>query len=313
MKRLLFRIIGVAAFFSLAFAQPRHPWDHPLEGRWDITVTTPTGVYPDWMEISQTDYGWQALIQPRSGGARRATGISVTNLHLILTLFPAAGKNPATTWDITLANEKLSGTEKRGGTVQAQLAGVRAPYLDRPVPKAWSDPQPLFNGTDLTGWEPANQGDNHWTAKGGVLINLEKGINLKTSRKFDDFQLHIEFNCPEGGNSGIFLRGRYEVQVEYEPADAGDKLHGMGSIYSFLGPAVDLPRKPGEWESFDITLAGRHVTVIRNGTKTIDNMEIPGITGGALDCDEGKPGPIMLQGDHTGGMKYRNIRISVPK
>jgi len=118
----------------------------------------------------------------------------------------------------------------------------------------------------------------------------------------------VEFNCPDGGNSGIYLRGRYEVQVEYEPSE--DAFHRMGAIYGFVPTAVEMPRKPGEWESFDITLIGRSVTVVRNGVTVIDNREIAGITGGALDSDEGQPGPFYIQGDHTGGMKYRNITIS---
>src|SRR5450759_3138742 len=149
--------------------------------------------------------------------------------------------------------------------------------------------------------------------KDGELVNESKGANLKTTRKFDDFKLHIEFNCPDDGNSGIFLRGRYEVQVEYEKVDANDKFHSIGSVYSMLSPAVELPRTPGKWESFDITLGGRWLTVVRNGVKTIDNQEIAGTTGGALDSNEGEPGPFYIQGDHTGGMKYRNITIQVPK
>jgi len=101
--------------------------------------------------------------------------------------------------------------------------------------------------------------------------------------------------------------------VEYEVVGANDKFHGMGSIYGFIAPAVDLPKKPGQWESYDITLVGRHVTVIRDGVKTIDNQEIPGISGGAIDSHEGEPGPLYIQGDHTGGMKYRNITIQLPK
>ena len=131
-----------------------------------------------------------------------------------------------------------------------------------------------------------------------------KGANLRTTRKFDDFKLHIEFNCPENGNSGVYLRGRYEIQVEYEPVGTEDKYHMMGSIYGVLGPAVESPRKPGQWESFDVTLVGRYVTIARNGVTTIANQEIPGITGGALDSNEGQPGPFYIQGDHTGGMKY---------
>jgi len=145
------------------------------------------------------------------------------------------------------------------------------------------------------------------------LVDGGPGANLRTTKKFEDFKLHIEYNCPDKGNSGVYLRGRYEVQVEYEPADANDKFHGMGSLYGFIAPSQELPKRPGEWESYDITLVGRHVTVVRDGVSTIDNQEIPGITGGAIDSKEGDPGPIYLQGDHTGNMRYRNIRISLPK
>jgi hypothetical protein len=99
-----------------------------------------------------------------------------------------------------------------------------------------------------------------------------------------------------------------EIKVTWE----NDKFHGMGSIYGFLAPAVELAKRPGEWESYDVTLVGRTVTVVRNGQTTIDRQEIPGITGGAIDSREGEPGPLYIQGDHTGGMKYRNITISVP-
>ena len=143
-------------------------------------------------------------------------------------------KGPATTWDLDVKDGKLTGTQKRGDTVFADLAGVRAPALDRKPPKDWTAPEPIFNGKDLTGWEPTDPAAaNHWIVKDGELVNETKGANLKTTRKFDDFKLHIEYNCPDEGNSGIYLRGRYEVQVEYEKVDANDKFHSMGAIYSF--------------------------------------------------------------------------------
>jgi hypothetical protein len=169
----------------------------------------------------------------------------------------------------------------------------------------------LFNGKDLAGWEPMGTAANQWVAKDGVLLNQNKGANLKSTRKFDDFKLHVEFNCPDDGNSGIYLRGRYEVQVEYVPHE--DNFHRMGAVYGFVPVNIDMPRKPGEWESFDITMVGRRVTLVRNGVTVIDNQEIAGITGGAMDSAEGEPGPFYLQGDHTGGMQFRNITISVPK
>jgi hypothetical protein len=143
-------------------------------------------------------------------------------------------------------------------------------------------------------------GASHWLARDGELVNEAHGSNIKTTRPFNDFKLHIEFNCPEDGNSGVYLRGRYEVQVEYETLGHNPPERRIGSIYGFLTPAADLPRKPGTWETYDITLVGRTVTVLRDGALTIDHKQIPGITGGALDANEAQPGPFYLQGDHTG-------------
>ncbi len=312
MKQLCLFLTAAAALVALAAAQqPKFgkqvKFGDPFLGQWDITVTTPAATYPDWMRVFLTDCCLAATIQPRSGGLIPGAGVKKDGPnHLTMTVRQA-------TWDLTLNGDKFTGAIKQGDAVQARLEGVRAPALKRAMPRAWTDPEPLFNGKDLTGWEPITPANNHWVVKDGELVNEEKGSNLKTTRKFDDFKLHIEYNCPDKGNSGIYLRGRYEVQVEYEPADANDQLHSIGSIYSFLAPMAELPRKPGAWESFDITLVGRFVTIVRNGVKTMDQMEILGITGGALDSREAEPGPFYIQGDHTGGMKYRNITVSAPK
>jgi hypothetical protein len=284
----------------------------PFTGRWDLVVTPKAAgakIYPDWMEVGMKDGVPSVRIQPRSGSAFYAKQFKAQGTHLNV-----LWANNTTTWDLDVKDGKLTGVEKRGDNVFADLSGVRAPALKHAAPKAWTDPEPIFNGKDLTGWEPTDPAAaNHYVAKDGDLLNESKGANLKTTRKFDDFKLHIEYNCPDEGNSGIYLRGRYEVQVEYEKVDANDKFHSIGAVYSMLAPAVELPRKPNTWETFDITLVGRWLTVVRNGVKTIDNQEIAGITGGALDSNEGEPGPFYIQGDHTGGMKYRNITVQVPK
>ncbi|HEY2016924.1 MAG TPA: DUF1080 domain-containing protein [Bryobacteraceae bacterium] len=307
MKQLYLTLVAASALAATGAAQTKSG-DEPFLGRWDITVTTQAATYPDWMEVKQANSGLAATIQPRSGSTLQATNLKKDGArHLTLTAGPA-------TWDLTLSgNDQFTGTIKQNDMVRGQLAGVRAPALKRPAPARWTTPEPLFNGKDLTGWEPMTPANNHWVVKDGELVNEDHGSNIKTTRKFDDFQLHIEFNCPDKGNSGIYLRGRYEVQVEYEAVDANDKFHSIGAVYSMIAPSVDLPRKPGTWESFDITLVGRTLTVIRDGVKTIDQQEIAGVTGGALDSHEGEPGPFYIQGDHTGGMKYRNITISVPK
>jgi hypothetical protein len=287
--------------------------DNPFTGRWDLTITAGNSTYPGWLEVLQRNGSLQARMQPRAGSVRPVAGVKMEASHLILSLSPAGSKGPAMSWDLTVEGDRLSGMQKRGDTDAGQISGMRAPALKRPMPKAWTDSEALFNGKDLTGWEPDNPATNHWVAREGVLLNETKGANLRSTRKFEDFKLHLEYNCPEDGNSGVYLRGRYEIQIEYHPAGREDKLHGLGSIYGYLGPSVDLPRKPGQWESLDVTLVGRYVTILRNGVKTIDNQEIPGITGGALDSHEAEPGPFYFQGDHTGGMRYRNITISLPK
>ena len=282
----------------------------PFAGRWDLTVTTPKDTYPSWMEVTESGGQPQVRVVGRVASVHPATDVKLDGSHLSFTTSEWLDGQIKVTWEFHAAGGKLTGTQKRADGVEGQIAGARAPAMTRKVPVAWTKPAPLFDGKDTNGWEPDDPSHNHWVAQDGELVDQAAGANLRTTRKFGDFKLHIEYNCPNGGNSGVYLRGRYEVQVLY---DKSDKLHYMGSIYGFMAPAVDLAPRPGQWESYDVTLVGRTVTVVRNGQTTIDRQEIPGITGGAIDSREGEPGPIYLQGDHTGGMKYRNITISVPQ
>ncbi|MGI8741972.1 MAG: 3-keto-disaccharide hydrolase [Bryobacteraceae bacterium] len=290
----------------------------PFTGRWDLTVVTPQGTYPSWMEMVKKDGTPEVHIVGRVASVHPVTGLKLDGSRMTFSTTEWFGKEIQVDWDILAKSGKLTGSQKREDGVQGKLTGVPAPALDHKMPLIWNDPVPLFNGKDLTGWEPlvTEQGkppENRWKAENGELVNQAAGANIRTTRKFQDFKLHIEYNCPPDGNSGVYLRGRYEVQVEYEPAGHNDKFHGMGSIYGFIAPAQAVSARPGQWESYDVTLAGRKVTVVRDDVTIIDNQEIPGITGGALDSHEAEPGPIYIQGDHTGGMKYRKIMISTPK
>lgn len=276
---------------------------NPFLGRWDFDLPPD---HASWLGITAKDGGLDIWYQPTGGNVYQVKDYKQEGTHLTLTL------NRNLTWGLSAAGGKLTGTQKQG-TRETPLTGVRAPELNRPEPKAWSEPESLFDGKDLNGWEPLSPAQSHWVARDGELINEAHGSNIKTTRQFNDFKLHIEFNCPEHGNSGVYLRGRYEVQIEYEPLTQNPPERRIGSIYGRITPAVDLPRKPGTWESYDITLVGRTVTLMRDGVLTIDHKEIEGITGGALDANEAEPGPFYLQGDHTGGLKFRNIRVQVPK
>lgn len=287
--------------------------DNSFSGRWDLTVKTPQATFPSWLEVTDNGGNPAVRLVAKTGSVHPATDVKIANGHLTFTGVEWFGHDMPLAWDLTVSGEKLSGTIKRSKGGTGNVSGVRAPALNRPMPAAWSNPEPLFDGKDLQGWKPDNPAKNHWAAENGELVNQAAGANLISTRKFNDFKLHIEYNCPQDGNSGVYLRGRYEVQVEYEPADKNDRFHMMGSIYGFLPPSRTISPRPGQWESYDITLVGRHVTVVRDDVKIIDDQEIPGITGGALNSDEGAAGPLYIQGDHTGGMKYRNITISVPR
>ena len=125
---------------------------------------------------------------------------------------------------------------------------------------------------------------------------------------FEDFNLKLGVSIPEGNNSGIYLRGIYEVQV-YDSYGKDLDSHHMGAVYSRITPEISAEKPAGDWQSFDITLCKRHITVILNGQIIIDNHPLLGVTGGALTADEFSPGPIYLQGDH-GKVSYRNIVLT---
>ena len=313
---LLVAFLGSQA--TTAFAQKS-----PFVGRWDLVLTPANGnPYPQWMEITETDGKLEGRAQPRGGAWKPLVAAKVENSHLILTISAATDRVPAVTWDYTAAGaDKLTGVEKRGETAGPSIAAMRAPALDRPMPKAWTTPVAIFNGKDLTGWEPiGNVNNNKWVAKDGELVNDNPEVqgqrgpgaaNIKTTQKWQDFKLHIEVLCPEGGNSGIYLRGRYEIQIGTE--GGSNPKQEMGAVYSHHAADGNVPLGLGKWSTFDITFVGRRVTVIRDGVKLHDNFEIPGPTGGALDSAEGEPGPFFLQGDHHGVIRYKNITVSVPK
>lgn len=168
--------------------------------------------------------------------------------------------------------------------------------------------KPLFNGKDTTGWHPRNEGRTPWTVEYGMLVMGRGGADIITDEQFGDFILRCEFMVPKGGNSGIYLRGRYEIQVMDDFESKSPSLHGNGSIYGKIAPRQFASRPAGEWNIVEATLVGNNVTVILNGVKIIDNQAIDGITGAALDDKVGEPGPIMLQGDHS-PVAYRNVRI----
>jgi Domain of Unknown Function (DUF1080) len=277
-------------------------------GRWDFNITQSTGKQAAvWLGIKENGSGLDIWYQPTGGHVFQVPDYKVSGPHLVLST------EHDTSIELDAKDGKLVGTLKQAGH-SLELTGMPAPRLKGQEPKAWTKPVKLFDGKDLSGWTPiGDTANSHWGVQEGELLNKQHGANLKSIESFTDFKVHFEVNCPDDANSGFYLRGRYELQLEYLKAGSEPPERSMGAIYGRIASSSVLPRKPGEWESFDVTLVGRTVTVVRDGTITIDHKEIDGITGGALDANEGEPGSFYIQGDHTGGLKFRNITVSVPK
>jgi hypothetical protein len=311
------RLQGMKRSVSLTLAAALLPFtlyaqSNQFVGKWGFDVPTPNGIGANWLGISEKGGNLEIWFQPTGGHVFQVQNYKLDGSHLTLTISSPEGNGPATIWELAAEEGKLVGTGKRGNQT-FQLAGKPEPALNRHEPASWGTPQPLFDGTELNGWQPIGKvSQNHWTVQHCDEVNLQHGANLKTTQNFTDFKLQIEVNSHKGGTSRLIIRGRYEVQIEYEPVHENPPNRAIGSIYGRIAPSVQLPRKPGQWETFDVTLVGRSVTVVRDGTTTIDHQKIEGITGGALDADEGEPGSFYIQGDHTGGLKFRNITVALP-
>lgn len=278
-----------------------------LVGRWDVTMRDAKGGYPSWFEIVQSGDSLAGRFQGRFGHATPLAGIAVTGNRFRFT-WPNEDdpKAPATRFEGTLAGNRVTGRMLPSSGATESFVGTRAPALARGAPGGWGPPIDLLE-TGLAGWIVRDGKPSGWTVAEGVLRNQGPSADLISRRRFGDFRLHLEVRVPPKGNSGIYLRGRHEIQVQDDFGKApGSRL--MGGVYGQVTP-TSLPARPaGEWQVFEVTMVGRRVTVILNGQTIIDGVDIPGITGGALDSREGEPGPLMLQGDHT-AIEYRNIRI----
>jgi hypothetical protein len=298
-----------------AAAQERAPgFADALLGRWDLTIETAGGSYPSWLEVRlRTETELMGRFVGRVGSVRYVGAIDYAAGRLAFRV-PVQYEQgtDAVVFEGMLHGDRIEGTTLAEHGERLRFTAVRAPALASRGAAAWQAPVPLLTGRDLAGWAPRHAVRAPcWEMRDGVLAIGAGCTDLVTVGRFGDFRLHAEFNFPPGSNSGIYLRGRYELQIQDTAGKALDPLR-MGGLYGFIAPSVDAARPAGEWQTLDVELVGRRVTVVLNGSTIIDGQEIPGITGGALDSDEGAPGPIMLQGDH-GVIEYRNLTIAVPR
>nr|WP_298789674.1 DUF1080 domain-containing protein [uncultured Allomuricauda sp.] len=281
---------------------------HPVEGRWDLEMVFKGETVPSWLEVRHS--GHETLVGRFVFAFGSARPISEVRMHGNKFSFSIPRQWEPLGNDMIFHGELIDDTLKgtmvyTDGSI-ATWKGVRAPEMAATENSEWGKPIALFNGKNLDGWYLDSE-NNQWSVEKGILKNAKGGANLISNQKFTDFRLKVEFRYPEGSNSGIYLRGRYEVQIAdnkgLEPSD----IYFSG-IYGFLEPNENTAKNPDEWQSYDITLLGRRVTIVANGKTVISGQTIPGITGGALDSKEGEPGPLMIQGDH-GPVEFRKFEV----
>jgi hypothetical protein len=248
-------------------------------------------------------------------------------------------------------------------------AAQETPAARYPAAEGW---KPLFNGRNLDGWkfrnpaarkvwvacddvrlDPANPArllpvGAGGTATAALLCGEDgRGSDIMTVDDYDDYQLHLEFTVPKGSNSGVYNRGLFEIQV-FDSYGAGKlAFHDCGALYERAIPPENLAKAPGEWQSFDITMKGKKISLDWNGKAVYRDMDVrygetdraaferlnqenagkpealrvklraengkyvgffgEGGTRSSLDGPD-RPGPILLQGDH-GPVAYRNMYI----
>jgi hypothetical protein len=309
--------------------------ENPFVGYWALTLP---GGYAGWLGVTQEEGYLDASILWGWGSVVPAASVYIVEDELYVTRLNAVERKDASgkvirrhtftetisarvqgdRMRLTLIRPRTDGT----GVGREELTGKRIPPLP-PKPDLsevkYGEPIELLKGRNVDGWKLTDPEQvNGWSVERGVLVNnpvQKKGEehinygNLRTVQEFEDFNLKFEVNVPKGGNSGVYLRGMYEVQISDSYRGENPTVHGMGSIYSRIAPRVKAEKRPGMWQQMDITLLDRHVTVKLNGKTIMDNEPLPGCTGGALWADELRPGPIYLQGDHT-AVKYRNIVLT---
>ncbi len=307
--------LGIAALTTLPLQAATS--DGPFLGRWDLTISTGKANLPAWMEITEQQ-GRPAIRMVGFSG--HATPLAIVDVKVGELRFVATKDEQGLPEDMTFQGKLVQGQIEGVATSFSGAAGssgevwhwkgTRAPSLQRAAQPQWGQPISLFDGNNLNGWklrDPTKPGT--WKVEDGLLITTGRGSDLLTTSSYEDFKLHIEFRSGPSSNSGVYLRGRYEVQIETDSAGEPPSHH-TGGVYGFLDPVPEQPRKADQWQSFDITLIGRKLTVIQNGVTVIAQQAIPGLTGGALDSHEALPGPICIQGSEPGTVAYRNIVLT---
>jgi len=300
-------VLAAASFCCLA-------QDNPYLGKWDISGVGPHSNYVYWLEVKMEDGKLAGYFLNRSGSVLKLAEIKIEDGELVFTPAggsPTAPKPPTHRAHLSDDKDRLLGS--------VTIRGEEVAWLGVPAPKWVSSdankkvklgtPVVLFDGKSLEHWEgQLKDKPLGWNIIDGVMTNEPHANNLVSRHRFQNFKIHCEYKVDKGSNSGIYMRGRYELQV-LDDFGKPTESHGHMALYSRVAPKVNASKPVGEWQVMEATIIGNRLTVFLNGQKVQDNIVIDGITGGALDSNEAEPGPIMIQGDHE-KVYYRKVVVT---
>lgn len=296
-------VIGLLMLAGL----PAFAADADFNGRWDIKADNSNRAW--WVELNGvgTPAANGKFVSAFGGDMNNIDTISVSGgeLKFVINAPQRNGKSGGGSFvcKARLVGGKLEGTQETEGANRPPVkwVGVRAPEIKDKDDGSWKKGKPLsiFNGKDLTGWKASNpNAEMKWSVVEGILKNAPPTTDILTEQKFWNFELHMEFRIVARSNSGVALRGRYEIQI-LDDFGSPPNSHGAAALYSRIAPSVNASKKAGEWQTYDIRLVGRTLTVVHNGTKVLDKVQVDGLTAMANNSDEAEPGPFLIQGDHT--------------
>jgi hypothetical protein len=305
----LFEMAGAAGVvLALPSAAPEQT--SSFVGSWNLTGTGDDTSSVYWLEVKDENGQLTGRFLNRSGSPVTLGVVKVESGELVF----QAGRPDRLTgpeYRARLEGDRLVGhhtlrTGGRGDTPATERvvnwAGARRPAFpssDANGVHKYGAPVVLFDGRtmDAFGVQYADRPLN-WTVTDGLMVNTPPSNNLVSKQKFGDFKVEMEYQLQKDSNSGLYLRGRYELQL-LDDFGKPTNINGHASVYGRVAPLVNASKPVGEWQQLTATIVGNRVTVTLNGQKLHDNVVIDGITGGALDNAELTPGPIMIQGDHS--------------
>jgi hypothetical protein len=306
----------LSLILAAALAAPATPAKAPTAddyvGRWNLKITDAADTFASGgFQIEKKEGALAGGLVWRSGSYLPAKSVEVKD-GVLRIVRDEDGKGKLDTFEARLEGDTLKGQVTYPDGKVAHFEGKKAPLLMNKKAPVWGAAVTLFDGKTLNGWHLRDaKAKNGWAVENGELVVVEPKGNsdLVSDQKFQDMKLHLEFNVDKKSNSGVYLRGKYEVQILDNPDEKmALDTHGCGAVYSRLAPKTNAAKVAGEWQTLDVEFVGRQVSVTLNGTKIVQGV-VDGVTGGAISPFEGEPGPLMLQGDH-GKVRFRNVVVT---